>query len=34
MVALDREGGRAVVVLADTATGVEDQARALLLGEA
>ena len=34
MVALDREGGRAVVVLADTAAGVEDQARALLLGEA
>ncbi|NYJ37035.1 serine hydrolase domain-containing protein [Nocardiopsis aegyptia] len=34
MVALDRDGGRAVVVLADTATGVEDQARALLLGEA
>ncbi|WP_304451212.1 serine hydrolase [Nocardiopsis sp. YSL2] len=34
MVALDREGGRAVVVLADTATGVEPQALGLLLGEA
>ncbi|KOX23897.1 beta-lactamase [Nocardiopsis sp. NRRL B-16309] len=34
MLALDREGGRAVVVLADTATGVESQARDLLLGEA
>lgn len=34
MVVLDRGGGRAVVVLADTAAGVEGQARDLLLGEA
>ncbi|MBB6119195.1 serine hydrolase domain-containing protein [Nocardiopsis algeriensis] len=33
MIALDREAGRAVVVLADTTTGVEAQALELLTGE-